>query len=105
MDDKTLEKYTTRAKIVKAMAHPSRLFIIDELAKGEKCVCELKDMIGADMSTVSKHLTLLKEAGIVRDEKRKNQVFYHLCCPCVLNVFTCIESVMRDNLNKRYSSI
>jgi DNA-binding transcriptional ArsR family regulator len=56
-----------RARIMKALAHPSRLFIVDELSRGERCVCELTEMIGADVSTVSKHLALLKNAGIVLD--------------------------------------
>ena len=54
MDAKTQTKYEARAKIVKAMAHPARLMIVDELSKrGERCVCELTEMIGTDMSTVS----------------------------------------------------
>ena len=52
-------KYDARVKIIKALAHPTRLFIIDELTKKEKCVCELQEMIGDDFSTVSKHLTIL----------------------------------------------
>jgi ArsR family transcriptional regulator len=88
------DKYATRTKVLKAMAHPSRLLIIDELAERERCVCELTAMIGADMSTVSKHLALLKAAGIVEDEKRGLQVFYRLRVPCVLNIFSCVEEVL-----------
>ena len=56
---------------MKALAHPSRLFIVDELSRsGERCVCELTEMVGADMSTVSRHLAMLKGAGIIEDEKR-----------------------------------
>lgn len=84
-----------RAAIVKAMAHPTRLFIVDELSRGERCVCELRDMVGADISTVSKHLSVLKNAGIVMDEKRGNQVFYKLRCPCILEFFSCVESVIK----------
>ena len=98
MDTKTLARYEARAKILKAMAHPTRLFIVDQLANAdEKCVCELTEMIGADMSTVSKHLTILKEAGIVQDDKRGSQVYYQLRVKCVLNFFDCIESVMACN--------
>lgn len=85
-----------RAKVLKAMAHPSRLFILEELDKGERCVCDLTDMIGADVSTVSKHLSVLKQAGIVFDEKRGNQVFYQLRVPCILNFFGCVESVLSE---------
>jgi DNA-binding transcriptional ArsR family regulator len=86
-----------RAKVLKAMAHPTRLFIIEELAKGERCVCELTELIGADISTVSKHLSVLKQAGVVLDDKRGNQVFYSLRVPCILNFFGCVESVLESN--------
>jgi len=85
-----------RAKVLKAMAHPSRLFILEELNKGERCVCDLTEMIGADVSTVSKHLSVLKQAGIVMDDKRGNQVFYQLRVPCILNFFDCVESVLSE---------
>jgi ArsR family transcriptional regulator len=98
METETKSKYEARAKILKAMAHPSRLFILDELSKGERCVCELTEMIGADTSTVSKHLSLLKGAGIVDTDKRGNQVYYRLTAPCVLNFFDCVETVMRKNV-------
>lgn len=87
-----------RAKVLKAMAHTSRLFIIEELEKGERCVCDLTEMIGADVSTVSKHLSVLKHAGIVDDEKRGNQVFYRLRVPCILNFFGCVESVLESQV-------
>jgi len=85
-----------RARVLKAMAHPSRLFIIEELEKEERCVCDLTAMIGADVSTVSKHLSVLKQAGIVLDDKRGNQVFYRLRVPCILNFFGCVESVLES---------
>ena len=98
MDAKTQAKYEARAKIVKAMAHPARLFIVDELSKnGERCVCELTEMVGSDMSTVSRHLSQLKQAGLIEDEKRGQMVFYRLRVKCVLNFFDCIESVMACN--------
>ncbi len=98
MDQDTQARYDARAKIVKAMAHPTRLFIVDQLSEvGEKCVCELTEMIGTDMSTVSRHLAVLKGAGIVEDEKRGQMVFYRLRVQCVLNFFECIESVMACN--------
>lgn len=97
MDEETHARYRARAKVVKALAHPTRLFIVDQVAKGEKCVCDLQEMIGVDMSTVSKHLSVLKEAGVVSDEKRGLQVFYRLRVPCVLNLFGCVEGVLRAN--------
>lgn len=98
MDIKTKQKYEARAQIIKAMAHPTRLFIVDELDKGERCVCELRDMIGADISTVSKHLSVLKQAGIVEGEKRGLQVWYSLKIRCILNFFGCVEDVLKSNV-------
>ncbi len=98
MDAKTRNRYQARAKIVKAMAHPSRLFIIDQLAEGERCVCELTDLIGADKSTVSKHLSVLKEAGILEDEKRGLKVYYRLRVKCITRIFSCIEAVVQSNV-------
>jgi len=85
-----------RARVMKALAHPSRLFIVDELSRGERCVCELTEMIGADVSTVSKHLAVLKEAGLVLDDRRGQQVFYRLRVPCILNFFGCVEAVLEE---------
>ncbi|MGE4194541.1 MAG: ArsR/SmtB family transcription factor [Pseudodesulfovibrio sp.] len=88
------DRFEERAKVVKAMAHPSRLMMIDELSRGERCVCDLRDLVGADLSTVSKHLSVLKRAGIVEDERRGKQIYYRLRVPCVINFFHCIESVI-----------
>ncbi|MFH1842714.1 MAG: metalloregulator ArsR/SmtB family transcription factor [bacterium] len=97
MDAKTKALFEARARIIKAMAHPTRLFIVDELSRGERCVFELQEMIGSDMSTVSKHLSVLRSACIIADEKRSNQVFYTLRVPCVTNFFGCVESVLKTS--------
>jgi len=93
--------YEARARIIKALAHPTRLFLVDELSRGERCVCELTEMVGADMSTVSKHLTVLRSAGIVEDEKRGSQVFYTIRCPCVLKFFECVETVLKTSAREQ----
>lgn len=94
---KQLEHYEARARIMKAMAHPSRLMMVDALSHGERCVCDLTELVGHDMSTVSKHLSLLKNAGIVEDERRGKQIYYRLKVPCVLNFFHCMEAVVQAN--------
>lgn len=94
-------KYEARAKVIKALAHPSRLMMIDSLAEGEKCVCELRDLVGSDFSTVSKHLALMRDAGLVEDRKVGQQVFYRLKVPCILNFFGCVEAVLKEDLKHR----
>ncbi len=85
-----------RTQVMKALAHPSRLLMVDALSDGELCVCELQELVGADLSTVSKHLSLLKAAGIVLSEKRAQQVFYRLRVPCLLSFFSCVDAVFAD---------
>ena len=97
--------YEARAKILKAMAHPSRLMILDELAKGERCVCDLTELVGADVSTVSKHLAMLKGVGILAADKRGTQVFYQLKTPCVLKFFECVETVLKSNTEQHLEAL
>ncbi|OHB84805.1 MAG: transcriptional regulator [Planctomycetes bacterium RBG_16_64_12] len=102
MDAKRVAKCEARAKIIKALAHPARLLIVEELSqREERCVCELTDLIGSDMSTVSRHLAQLKEAGIVEDERRGKMTFYRLRVKCLMNFFDCIESVIRCNVRSQ----
>lgn len=96
--------YKAQAKILKALAHPSRLLMVHELAEGERCVCELKEKVGSQMATVSRHLALLREAGIVEDEKRGNQVFYRLKTRCVLNFFQCVAAVRKNVQNQELAA-
>jgi len=88
------ERYEMMAEIVKAMAHPTRMFIVDVLNEEEKCVRELTELIGDDISTVSKHLSKLKSAGILQSEKRGNCVYYRLVTKCVMNFFNCVINVI-----------
>ena len=101
MDKKTFARFDARAKILKALAHPTRLFIVDELAKGPRCVQELTEMIGADISTVSKHLSVLRNVNVVSDEKRGTQVFYTLKMPCAVNFFSCVEDILYTNISEQ----
>lgn len=96
MDMQDKRRYEAKAQIFKALGHPSRLWIAETLSEGERCVCELVEWIGADISTVSKHLSVLKQVGLVEDEKRGKQVFYRLRVPCVLDFSRCVEAVLED---------
>ncbi len=98
VDAKSQALFAARAKIIKAMAHPTRLFVVTELSQcDEKCVCDLTEMIGADMSTVSRHLAVLKNAGLVVDDKRGQQVYYRLRVKCIVNFLKCVQTVLENN--------
>jgi len=98
-------KRDRKALVLKAMAHPTRLKIIEELFQHERCVCELTNMVGADTSTISKHLSLLKNAGIVADEKRNQMVFYRLIMPCTIHFLLCLEGVLLERAKQELKAI
>ena len=86
-------EYRSGAEVFKALGHPSRLLIVDVLAGGERCVSDLTQLVGSEASTVSNHLAVLRNVGLVADEKRGQQVFYSLGAPCVTKVFRCLEEI------------
>lgn len=86
-------RYDYMASVMKALAHPTRLFIVEKLNEQTCNVSELTQMLGVDMSTVSKHLTILKQAGIIAAEKLNNQMIYRLLCPCVLDMYKCVIKI------------
>ena len=100
MTEEEKKRSETRARILKALAHPTRIFIVEKLNEKSYCVCELTELIGADTSTVSKHLSVLKNAGLVIDEKKGTAVYYSLACNCVLDFIGCVETVIRNNIER-----
>jgi DNA-binding transcriptional ArsR family regulator len=95
MTEKEKALIEAKANILKALGHPTRLWMAEKLADGEKCVCELAENVDADFSTISKHLAVLKQAGVVIDDKRGKQVYYRLKVPCILNFMPCVEAVLQ----------
>lgn len=95
IDVRMLAVFEARAEIVKALAPSTRLIIVGELSHGERCVCDLRNLVGAVLSTVSTHPSVLKATGIVRDDKRGLQVFYSLRVPSVLSLLSYVEAVVQ----------
>lgn len=91
IDDKALHE--RRVAIFKALAHTSRLFLVFRLAEGEACVGDLTEEIGADVSTVSKHLAILRDVGLVSDRREGQNILYSLSCDCILDFIHCVDQV------------
>lgn len=89
------ERSQAVAEVFKALGHPSRAFMVEKLKEAEYCVCELSEMIGADMSTISRHLSILKKAGIVIDRKAGTTVYYSLACDCLGKMLSGVENILR----------
>ena len=88
--------FAQQAKMLKALANESRLMIVDRLGRGECSVGDLREIVGSDLSTVSKHLSLLRAHGIVDDRREGTTVYYRLLTPCVCNFFTCATQVLKE---------
>jgi len=70
--------YTAGAAVFQLLAHPSRLHILDELRRGEACVCHLQAVLERPQAYISQQLRVLREAGIVVDEKDGLNVYYRI---------------------------
>jgi ArsR family transcriptional regulator len=97
----TFEEAEIRSKIIKAMAHPVRLMTIDALKGGDRSFSTLNGLFNLDKSTVSKHLLVLKEAGILSSRKEGADVIYRLEVPCVTDFFVCITAVVENNVKRQ----
>lgn len=82
-----------RVEVIKSLAHGSRLYIVQRLAEGEMSVGDLTVEIGSDISTISKHLAVLRDAGLVSDRREGQTVLYSLTCPCILDFLSCVDAV------------
>lgn len=96
---------TLKAEVLKTLSHPIRLYIVEVLAKGEMCVCELNRLVDVDHSTISKHLSVLKKAGVVSSRKEGLKVFYRLEAPCIVDFIKCISNVIEAKAKKDLSAL
>ncbi len=97
----SFEEAEIRAKIIRAMGHPVRLMMIEFLKKEDRSFSDVFDLFKLDKSTVSKHLLVLKEAGIVSSRKSGTDMIYKLDVPCVTDFFSCVTAVIDSNVKKQ----
>lgn len=90
-------EFAAAAEVLKALAHATRAMVVVALEDGERCVCDLAELAGCDMSTMSNHLAVLRHAGVVRSQRRGSQVFYALAKPCVLQLLRCLVDDRRSS--------
>lgn len=102
MDPQRKARLEARANVVKALAHATRLAVVEQLAAGPRCVSDLQALVDCDLSTMSKHLSILKSVGIVQTEKRGTQVFYQLAHQCSGQFFECIDRMIEEETERRH---
>lgn len=98
MDRQTKRLYELKAELIQAAGHPIRLAVIDLLAEGEQCVCDIAKHVDAERSNVSRHLAILLKAGIVETRKDGLKVMYSLKTPCITNFLSCATQALRQRI-------
>jgi ArsR family transcriptional regulator len=101
---KNQQLYEARARVAKALAHPSRLMMLDLLGNSELSVTEITKAVRADQSTVSKHLAILKDAGLIAARKEGTASFYRVTCGCLGGFFSCLETMVESDIKQRQAA-
>jgi DNA-binding transcriptional ArsR family regulator len=97
MSDKNKHlRYEKQAEIAKAIGHPLRVAIIDFLKDGEQCVCDIARQVGSERSNISRHLSVMVRAGVLGYRKEGLKVIYKLKTPCILDFFSCVTVVIKQ---------
>ena len=84
-----------RAEILKALAQPTRLKIIDFLRDGERCVCEIFPAIGEEQSNTSRHLNMMLAAGVLSRRKDGLKIYYAIKHREILEIIDIVTGIMR----------
>jgi len=92
--------FQKQAEIAKAVAHPLRIGIIDFLKDGEQCVCDIAEHVGSERSNVSRHLSVMVNAGVLEYCKEGLKVIYRLKTPCILDFFSCVSGVLKQKVKE-----
>jgi DNA-binding transcriptional ArsR family regulator len=101
MDMNQKGRLALKAEVFKAMGHPLRLGIIEFLQQGEMCVCDIVAHVGTEVSNVSKHLSILKKAGLLADRRDGLKIMYSLTMPCAIDFARCVEGVVIKRLEEQ----
>ncbi len=105
MDERGRTRSIEIASVFKALGHPTRSYIVESLGDGERCVNELTDLIGVDVSTVSRHLAVLRDAGVITSRKDGTTVYYSLACDCLSQMIDGVENVIRQKMRRHSTAL
>ena len=83
-----------KANILKALAHPLRVRIFEAIADGKKSVGEIVQLVGEKEANTSRHLALLRTAGLVEARKEGMNVYYSNKMPCLISMLSCVEQAV-----------
>jgi DNA-binding transcriptional ArsR family regulator len=87
-----------KAEFFKALAHPARLVILEQLQAGERSVNELQAVLGLDQSSVSQQLAILRNRNIVEARKEGTTVYYRVCDPLLFELLDIGRKIFNNQL-------
>lgn len=88
--------FEKQAEIAKAIAHPLRIAVVNFLKDGEQCVCDIAEHVGSERSNISRHLSVMVNAGLLEYRKEGLKVIYGLKCACIVDFFSCVSRVLKQ---------
>jgi len=95
------QKAEEMARVMKALAHPERIFIMERLSEKEHTVGELAGLLAKSAPTVSKHLTVLRNAGLVSFRKEGLNAWYRTECKCITGFHACVADIVQGTLIRK----
>ncbi len=102
METKNRKILEHQALIFKALGQPTRLEILNLLKDGERCVCEIFPEVKQEQANVSKHLAILKQAGILDSRKEGLRIIYWIKSQEVLNLLRTVSLLVRVQAREHY---
>ena len=97
----TMAMAEIQGRVFKALAHPVRLLLVDALRGGDLTFGALGEKFALDKSTVSQHLRVLVEAGLVSTRRAGRETFYRLEACCIDEFSACVTKVVRQRVKKQ----
>ena len=89
-----------RIKILSALSDPTRLELLEYLAGGERCVCEIIPAFSRSQSTISKHLNILHETGILDRRIDGKKTLYRIKNPGIFNLLKEVDAIALDQISE-----
>jgi ArsR family transcriptional regulator len=91
--------YKWQARVGKALAHPTRIAILEMLRRGEVCVCEMSPELGVSQANVSQHLAVLRDSNLVIAQRDGTRMMYRVTDERVFRVLDLMGSIIHDQFN------
>ena len=88
--------FEKQAAIAKAIAHPVRVAVLEFVKDGEQCVCDIAEAVNTERSNLSKHLSIMTNAGVLASRKDGLKVMYSIKTPCVLRFLDCLKECLKE---------